>query len=241
MAKEKKQNPTVEAPVVESQDQDVDMELVAAEAAAQVTDVWSHYQNYILGGIAAVAALIFLVFAYFNFYKGPNEEKATGEMYKAEQLLQRDSFLAALKGSAGKPGFVDIAKKYSGTKAGNLANLYAGQCYLQLGQFDAAITALKAYDADDNNSAAMAAGMLGDAYSELNKVAEATAAYQDACSANPNEYFAPQYLFKLGLYQEKNKKFAEAKTSYEKIKSEYPLSIQGKTIDMYISRVDGAK
>ncbi len=241
MAKEKKQNPTVEAPVADTQDQDVDMELVAAEAAAQVTDVWSHYQNYILGGIAAIAALVFLVFAYFNFYKAPQEEKATSEIYKAEQALQRDSFLLALKGKTGQTGFVDIAKKYSGTKAGNLANFYAGQCYLQLGQFEAAVNALKEYDADDNNSAAMAAGMLGDAYSEQGKVAEATAAYQDACAANPNEYFAPQFLFKLGLYQEKNKKFAEAKTTYEKIKSDYPLSLQGKSIDMYISRVDGAK
>ncbi len=241
MAKEKKNNPTVAEPTVEQEQEVVDMELVAAEAAAQVTDVWAHYQNYILGGIAAVAGIVFLTFAYHNFYKGPNEEKATNAIYKAEQSLQRDSFLAALKGTGGQPGFIEIAKKYSGTKAGNLANFYAGQCYLHEGQFDAAITCLKAYDADDNNSAAMAAGMLGDAYSEKGKMDDAVASYQDACSANPNEYFTPYYLFKLGLLQEKNKKFAEAKTAYEKIKSDYPTSAQGRTIDMYIGRVDGAK
>lgn len=238
MAKEKNQNPTVQQPVIEATQDDVDLNLAAETAAAQVTDIWSHYQNYILGGIAAVAAIIFLTFAYLNFYKAPQEEQATNAMFKAEQLFQRDSFLMALKGSGGQPGFLEIAKKYSGTKAGNLANFYAGSCYLHEGQFDAAITALKAFDPAENNSEAMANGLLGDAYSEKGSMSEAVAAYQDACSANPNDYFTPYYLFKLGLLQEKNKKLAEAKTTYERIKSDYPQSLQGRTIDMYIARVD---
>ena len=231
-------NTPVEPTVVNDEQEIVDMEVVAANVAHQATDFWAHNQKYLVGGILGLAAAVFLWYAYTHFIKAPNELKASNDIAKSEQLMARDSFEAALKGTAGFPGFVDIAKKYSGTKAGNLANFYAGQCYLNLGQFKPAISYLESYSPSDEVSPVLASGMLADAYSETNSMDKALSLYEKAAASNPDEFLSPYYLFKLGLLNEKMKKYAPALAAYSRIKSEYPESMQGRSIDMYIGRIE---
>jgi tetratricopeptide (TPR) repeat protein len=226
-------------PVVPNDEQEiVDMDVVTANVAHQATDFWEHNQKYLVGGILGIAAIVFLWYAYTHFIKGPKEIDAANQIAKSEQLMSRDSFEAALKGTAGFPGFVTIAKKFSGTKAGNMANFYAGQCYLNLGQFAPAISYLESYSPADDVSPVLVNGMLGDAYSETNKMDEALKHYETASVSNADEFLSPYYLFKLGLLNEKMKKYGAALNAYNRIKSEYPESLQGRTIDMYIGRVE---
>ena len=57
----------------------------------------------------------------------------------------------ALKGdSLGYTGFLAIADEYSSTKAGNLAELYAGMSYAQMGNYEEAVKYLQNYDNCDD-------------------------------------------------------------------------------------------
>ena len=78
--------------------------------------------------------------------------------------------------------FLDIADEYSSTKAGNLANYYAGVCYLQLGQFENAIEYLDEFNSNDEVLSVVAKGAIGDAFLELNQPEEALEYYTAAAN-----------------------------------------------------------
>ena len=220
--------------VVTDEPLNVDLE----EVKAQATDFLEHYQRYIIGAFAALVLLVGGTYIYKNFIKAPKEEEAAKQLYKAEQLFRQDSFTVALKGQPGTVGLADIAKKYSGTQAGNLASYYAGVSYLKLGQYPQAIEFLENFDAAGTILPSAKYGLLGDAYSETKKMDEAVDAYKKAASSNANEATSPYYLYKLGLLQENLKKYDAAKEAFEQIKTDYPSSPQARGIDAYIARVD---
>ena len=135
---------------------------------------------------------------------------------------------------------MDIIEKYSGTKAANSANFYAGVCYLHLGQFDAAIRYLKEFDAGDEVLPISKNGALGDAYAEKGDLDQAMSYYKKAVDAGDNEVLTAYYLKKVGMLNEKQGNFAAAKKAYETIKEKYPNSPDGLGIDKFIARA-GAK
>ncbi len=139
--------------------------------------------NYIGGGLAVIIALVI----YFKmFYLPEQENEAPNEMFMAENLFEKDSFNLALKGGImvmtpdGQKqmmGFEQVAENYNLTKTGNLANYYAGICYLRTGKFEEAIEWLKKYDGNDEIISSIAIGAIGDANMELNKTEEAIKYY----------------------------------------------------------------
>jgi hypothetical protein len=56
-------------------------------------------------------------------------------MFQAVRYFESDSLNLALNGDGNNLGFLQIVEDYSGTKAGNLANYYAGVIYLKQGNF----------------------------------------------------------------------------------------------------------
>ena len=87
----------------------------------------------IVGAFVAVACLFL---GYQNFYLEPMEKEAQTEMFNAEIYFAKDSFNLALNGDNQYLGFLDIADDYSSTKAGKLANYYAGLSYLYLKEYE---------------------------------------------------------------------------------------------------------
>ena len=86
----------------------------------------------IIASLIALVLIVVGVIAYHNYATSRNE-KASTAMAKCQELFSAQDFEKALKGdSIGNPGFIQIASDYSSTKAGNLANLYAGLCYAKL-------------------------------------------------------------------------------------------------------------
>ena len=81
---------------------------------------------------AAVLVVILAVIGILlvkQFYLAPLEEEAQNAMFKGEFYFEQDNFEVALNGDeADFIGFKAVADEYSGTKAGNLANAYAGLC-----------------------------------------------------------------------------------------------------------------
>ena len=104
--------------------------------------------------IIAVVALVVIiagVFGYFSQIAGPREDKASTLLGKGQTYFQNEMFEQALNGDgAGYVGFAKIASEYSSTKAGNLANLYAGLCYANLGKWAEAEKSLDAFSSKDD-------------------------------------------------------------------------------------------
>lgn len=199
--------------------------------------------NYVGGG------LLFLIaaFTFFKLYYLPEQEKeASNEIFWAESLFERDSFNLALKGGLlvtaadgqkQMKGFELIADEYSITKTGNLANYYAGVCYLRTGKYEQAIEFLKKYSGKDEMISSVAIGAIGDCNIELNRIDDAVKYYLKAAENSNNNFTTPYFLKKAGFAYEKNSNYAEAMAAYERIRKEFNTSAEAREIEKEIARV----
>jgi tetratricopeptide (TPR) repeat protein len=209
-------------------------------------DKWKHFQdNYgkkAAIGLAAILIVILGYFAYKQLFLDPKEKDASGAMYRAEEYFRMDSTRLALNGDAINAGFVKIIYRYGGTKAADLAAFYAGSCYLKLGDFKNAVKYLKDFKTSAVQVQAKAYGLLGDAYSELNKKEEAVEQYKKAGTYfDQDEIISPEYLFRAGYLYESMGKKQDAITMYELVKNKYPASPRGFEIDRYLARLGVVK
>jgi tetratricopeptide (TPR) repeat protein len=194
-------------------------------------------QKMILSVLVGVVIVIAGFIAYKLLYKAPREKKAQAQMYKAEQAFAQDSTTKALTDAGGGyPGFIDMVKRYGTTNAGDVANLYAAESYMKEGKYEVALDYLNDYSGSGKIAEAIKNGLKGDAYSELGKMDKALSAYEKAANTD-NEFFAPYYLFKLGLLNEKQGNIDDALEAYQTIATEYPNSQQGQSIEAFIARV----
>jgi len=199
--------------------------------------------NPIGGGLLAVVA----AFCFFKFYYLPEQEKeALNEIYWAESLMEKDSFNLALKGGimVNSPdgqktmmGFEQIANDYSMTKTGNLANYYAGVCYMRSGKFEEAIDYLSKYSGNDEIVAAIAVGAIGDCNMELNRIDDAIKYYLKAADMRSNGFTTPLYLKKAGFAYEQKGEYAGALKAYERIKKEFSRSNEAREAEIAVARV----
>ncbi len=191
-----------------------------------------------------VAVLVVVVLGFFGFkkyYLQPKEREAQEQIFTAQHYFQADSLDKALYGDGNNLGFVDIAKMYSITKAGNLANYYAGICFLKKGNFDNAIKYLKKFDSDDEIIGPMAKGALGDAYLEKGDKAKALEYYNEAADLQDNEFTSPLFLLKAGELNEMMGNYDKAIEAYKRIQQDYFKSLEARNIEKYIARAEELK
>jgi tetratricopeptide (TPR) repeat protein len=187
----------------------------------------------VLGAILAAVAIIWLG----KLYLGNRNKEAQSQMYQAQRYLEMDSLKLALNGDGNYLGFLDIAKDYKMTKAGNLAKYCAGICYLHMGDYQQAIDFLNKYSKEDKVIGSLAIGATGDAYVELGDMGKGVSKYLEAADYGNNSFNTPLFLMKAGEIYEMQKNYAEALKVYEKIQNQYPESTEGTTIDKNIARV----
>lgn len=206
-------------------------EIVDLSKAEQVVE--KNYKSILFGALA-ILLLAGAFIAFRGMGKG-KEEKAQSVSFYAQNSFAEKNWLSALNGSDGKIGFTEIAKKYKGTKIGNLANYYAGVSHVQLGQFEDAVKALSSFKfTNDPTVNGLAAMNLGDAYMELGQESDALSAYKKA-STSKSEVFEPEFLYRYALALVKTGDNAQAKSIFEQLKKEYPETQQGKSALNYIS------
>ena len=205
------------------------------------------YKKAIIIAVVALIVIIAGVFGYFSQIAGPSEDKASTLLGKGQTYFQNEMFEQALNGDgAGYVGFAKIASEYSSTKAGNLALLYAGLCYANLGKWAEAEKSLDAFSSKDDQMISPAAqAALGDAYAHLKKNDQAVDAFKKAASMadskaedDANNALSPAFLIKAGEILESDGKKADALSLYQDIKKKYVNSmlVQSGEIDKYIER-----
>lgn len=194
-------------------------------------------ENYkpLLIGLAVVVVLVG-IFWLGRMYLTKKNEEAQAQMYQAQKYLELDSINLALNGDGNYLGFLDIAKEYKFTKAGNLARYSAGICNLHLGNYEEAIEYLGKYSKKDKVIGSIAIGATGDAWVELGDTEKGISKYLEAAAYADNSFNTPLFLMKAAELYELNGKYSDALKLYERIKEEYPTSTEGSSIDKYIAR-----
>lgn len=190
-------------------------------------------QLLIVAGVIVGLALVY--FAYQNFYAQPRELEAQKEIFMAEKYLAQDSLQLALNGNGQNLGFLEVADEFGGTKAGELANYYAGVCYLNLGDFKNAIEYLDKFSSNDEVLSVVAKGAIGDAFLELNQPKEALEYYEKAAKTNDNAAVIPIYLQKAAMTAEILNDYKKALSFYQRIQKEFPESREAAEVEKNIA------
>ena len=206
------------------------------------------YRKAILIAVAALVILFAGVTLYKNYVSGPREAKASTVLAKGQEYFDAEQFDKALNGDgAGFPGFAKVASDYSSTDAGNLANLYAGLCYANLGKWAEAVKSLESFSGSNDQMISPAAqGALGNAYAHTNQLDKAVSALKKAADMadskgldGVNNSIAPTFRLQAAEILESQGKKEEALKMYQEIKSKYVNSalVQSQEIDKYIERL----
>ena len=191
------------------------------------------YKKAIIIAVVAIIVIIAGVFGYVSQISGPREDKASTMLAKGQTYFANQMYEQALKGDGA--GY-----------AGNLANLYAGLCYANLGKWAEAQKSLESFSSEDDQMISPAAeAALGDAYAHLNQLDKAVDAFKKAASMadskadeGTNNSLSPIFIIKAGEILESQGKKDEALKLYQDAKKKYvnAMLVQSGEIDKYIER-----
>ncbi len=204
------------------------------------------YKKAIIYGVIAIMVIIAGFFLYKEYVAKPRESEASTILAKGQEYFNMEQFDKALNGDgAGFSGFKAVATDYSGTEAGNLANLYAGLCYANLEKWNEAIESLESFSGSDDMMISPAAkAALGNAYAHVNQLDKAVECLKEAAKMadskadeNANNSLSPRFLIQAGEILESQGKKNEALQIYQDIKKKYLNSPIRQEIDKYIERV----
>lgn len=221
-------------------------ETPAEESRTKMEAFVLKYKKIIVAAVVAIVVIAGGAICLNQFYLQPRQDEASTAIAKGQDLFMQQQFDKALNGDgAGYIGFLKVIDQYGSTKAGNLANLYAGLCYAQLNKWAEAEKYLNSYSpSDDAMISPAAVAALGHAYANLNKVDDAIKCLKKAADmadsrmeSGRNNSLAPQFLLSAAQLLENQNKKAEALEIYKNIKAKYVNSPVAASIDKYIERV----
>jgi len=221
------------------------------DSSANKAEVWIlKNQKSLLIVLGVIVAGVLAYMAYMRYVQAPAEEKAANELAYPRAYFDQaqtntvaaDSlYTVALNGADGKYGLIEIADKFSNTKAGNLAKYYAGIAYLKTKDYKNGIEYLSDFSSDDMMLDAVAKGAIGDAFANLNQLEDAFEFYEKAASVNPNNYTTPIFLDKAAATALSIGKYDKAEALYTRIQKEYSKSDQAIDIEGKINQAKYAK
>lgn len=196
------------------------------------------YKKAIIYGVIALIVIIAGIIIYNTYVAAPREDKASTILAKGQDYFGEEQYEKALNGDKGEfPGLLSVANDYSGTDAGNLANLYVGLCYAKMDKWTEAAQYLEKFDGQGDQMISPAAiGALGNAYAHLNQLDKAVECLKKAAKKADNNSLSPTFLIQAGEILESQGKKDEALTLYKEVKEKYFNSMQYQTIDKYIER-----
>lgn len=223
---------------LESQDPEV-----VIESAINKSEAFLHDNGKLL--ITILIAVVIVVGGYFGYkylYQAPRVGKAADMMFVAEQQFAIDSFAVALNGDGNNAGFLEVIEKYGATAQGNIANHYAGVCYIKMGEMDKAMEYLKKFDATEGAPNVLVNaqnfGLQADILSQKQNYKEAAKMYEKAIEAANNSFTTPIYLKKAALVYTQlgdNKKALEL---YQRVADEFGSSMEARDIEKFIGQLE---
>ncbi|TVZ53226.1 tetratricopeptide repeat protein [Dokdonia sp. Hel_I_53] len=222
------------------------------EGANKAEEWFEKNQKPVIGVIIAALVIALLYLGYTKFIVEPNETEAANELVVAQESFTtalestntsvKDSlYMVALEGRNGKYGLLDVAENYGSTPSGNLAHYYAGMSYLEIKEYQNAISHLQDFSSDDDILAPLAKGAIGDAFMQLGQAEEAYDYYEDAASISVNTFTTPRFLFKAGITAIDLGNNDAAVKHLSRIKDEFSTSEYASQVDLYLGRAQAGK
>ena len=223
------------------------------DEAANKSEQWIEKNSKpLFYGLVSIAVVLLGYLAYNKYISEPTEKQASNELAYPGALFNEalsstgktaDSLynLALDGGVEGKYGFLDIADNFSGTKAGNLANYYAGISYLKMKKYQDAISYLSDFSSDDELLGPTALGDIGDAFADIDQKRDALSYYEKAATKKENKFTSPLFLLKAGKMAMKLEEYSKAERLFSTLKEKYPKTDQGRDIEQYINRAKYAQ
>jgi tetratricopeptide (TPR) repeat protein len=205
---------------------------------ARAKDFWEKNNKPLMIACAVIIIGVGGYYGYRNFVVKPKQEKATDAVFKAEEYYRKDSVNLALNGDGQYMGFLRIIDKFSGTDAAKLAQFYAGDCYLKLGDNEKAIKYLKKFTTSSKPLQARTYKLLGDACADLGRNNEALDYYKkSAHHFEDDKTNSADALFMAAYFADrvmKNQK--EAIDLFKELKRKYPRE-KGQDADNYLAQL----
>jgi predicted negative regulator of RcsB-dependent stress response len=176
--------------------------------------------------------------AYKYLIKAPKEQKAQEAVWRMQNNFDQDSMKLTLSGDRQAVGAEKLASQYSGTKAGNLAEYYAGVAALKLGDNNKAIKHLENFSTDAGQIQARAYKLLADAYANTGKNADALKNYKKAAHEfEEDQQAAAEYLFFAAYFADRVVKDKDQATElFKELKKKFPDSNYGDEADRYLAQ-----
>ncbi|HEX6192662.1 MAG TPA: tetratricopeptide repeat protein [Chitinophagaceae bacterium] len=206
---------------------------------AKAKDFWARNSKAIMIVCGAVILLAGGWLIYKNYFREPQNLKASEALYKAEEYYRMDSCNLALNGDGQHMGFLRVISRYKGTDAANLAHFYAGSCYLKMGDNQNAIKHLKEFETSAKQIQARAYRLLADAYADAGNNNDALNYYKKAARHfEKDQSQSAEALFMAAYFADrviKNQK--EAIELYKEVKEKYPNTQQGMQVDNYLAQL----
>ena len=206
---------------------------------AKAKDFWTRNSKAIMIACGAIILLAGGWLIYKNYVKEPKNIKASEALYKAEEYYRMDSCNLALNGDGQHMGLLRVISRFSGTDAANLAQFYAGSCYLKMGDNQNAIKHLEKFETDAKQIQARAYKLLGDAYADAGNNGEALSNYKKAARHFEKDYSqSAEALFMAAYFADRVvKNQQEAIELYKELKEKYPNTQQGLQADNYLAQL----
>jgi outer membrane protein assembly factor BamD (BamD/ComL family) len=176
-------------------------------------------QRIRLFGIAGAVVLVIALAIWFTITAGRRKEA-----YAAAQLEQARDAAAGGNFGVAVQGFNKVATSYSGTPAAYEATLGIAQARLVNQQNELAVTGLNDFLKTNPpvEYGASANALLGTAYENVGKFAEALAAYRKSADLATLDYQKAATLLDAGRAAMLAKKHDEARAIYQEIVTKYP-------------------
>ena len=223
------------------------------DAIQKVKGFWDQYSKPIIYVGTAIILLIAGLYGYKYLIVEPREKEASELIFPAENLFDKmavsgfnkDSVNIVINGGEleGKKvtGLLKVISNFGSTAAGNRAKYMTGASYLHIKEFDKAIKYLKDFDGNGASQVESKANlMIGHAYAEQKKTADALSYYKKAAAVNDkDEFFAADALLVAAAYADANGNSKDAISLYQEVKEKYPSnpSVQSGEIDKYLAKL----
>ena len=208
------------------------------QALSKSEQFFENNKKTIFGTLIAIIVIIAGGMLYNAKVAQPRQVKAAEAIFPGETYFMNGDYTTALNGDAyGFEGFEELSKQYKGTKAGKLANLYAGLCFAQLDSMEVAQKYLEKFSGNDQMVAPSALGALANCYATSGEYNKAVSTFIKAAKKADNNLLSPYFYLQAGIIYEAAQKPAQALKIYKLIKAKYPESIEGQDIDKYIARL----
>lgn len=207
-------------------------------------EFFQKFRKQIIIAVVAVIVIVVGCVLYNTVIAGPREEKASTALAKAQEAFGQSDYQKALNGDKTQEGFIAVAENYGGTDAANLAKLYAGLCYANMGKWQEAVKYLDGFSAQDDAMISPAAtAALGNAYAHTGDIDKAVSELKKAAKMadsesedGVNNSLSPTFLIQAARLLESQNKTAEALEIYKDVKTKYVNSTAAQDIDKYIER-----